>query len=144
MDNAYFLKIISAAPGGTVINFSDRFSISGMTGVFPKTVQQGLQTVSGTAGPATQNNIQAVQAGAGQATAAATGDFAIPYTLQTGEVRYAPMPPMPATKISAKGQSRQWPTSAYTAYAVPAGPPNAVSTITQAITFSASSMENTV
>lgn len=146
VNNAYFLKIISAATGGSVINFSDRFSISGMTGVFPAAVTDGLKTVSGTAGPPTQNNIQAVQAGAGagQATVVAGGQYTVAYTLQTDPVRYAPMPPMAVSKISAKGQSRQWPTSAYTVYPAPVGTPNAITTNTMTLTFIASSMENTV
>jgi hypothetical protein len=146
VENAYFLKMISAATGGSVINFSDRFTISGMDGVFPPVVTAGLKTVSGTAAPPTENDIQAVQqpaAGAGTA-AIAPGDYAVAYTLQTGPIRYAPMPPMAVTKISAKGQSRQWPTSAYTVYPGPAGSPNAITTNTLAQTFSASSIENTV
>jgi hypothetical protein len=146
-ENAYFLKMISAATGGSVINFSDRFTISGMDGVFPAVVKAGLETVSGTAGPPTENDIQAVQqpaAGAGGTAAIAPGDYAVAYTLQTGPIRYAPMPPMAVTQISAKGQSRQWPTSAYTVYPSPAGSPNAITTNTMAQTFSASSIENTV
>lgn len=145
--NAYFLKMISAATGGSVINFSDRFTISGMDGVFPAVVTAGLKTVSGTAGPPTENDIQAVQqpgAGGGGTAAIAPGDYAVAYTLQTGPIRYAPMPPMAVTKISAKGQSRQWPTSAYTVYPNPAGSPNAITTNTMVQTFSASSIENTV
>jgi len=146
VENAYFLKMISAATGGSVINFSDRFTISGMDGVFPSVVIAGLQTVSGTAGPPTVNDIQAVQqpAAGGGTPAIAPGDYAVAYTLQTGPIRYAPMPPMPVTQISAKGQSRQWPTSAYTVYPGPAGSPNAITTNTLAQTFRASSIENTV
>lgn len=146
VDNAYFLKIISAATGGSVINYSDRFSISGMDGTFPPVVTEGLRTVSGTAGPPTQNDIQAVQQpGAGGATpAAASGEFTVAYTLQTGLIRYAPMPPMPGTSVTAQGASRQWPTSAYTVYPSPAGTPNAITTMTLSQTFSASSIENTV
>ena len=147
VENAYFLQMISAATGGSVINFSDRFSISGMDGVFQSVVTAGLETVSGTAGPPTENNIQAVQQpapGGGGTADIATGDYAVAYTLQTGPIRYAPMPPMAVTQISAKGQSRQWPTSAYTVYPGPAGSPNAITTNTMAQTFSASSIENTV
>ena len=100
--------------------------------------------MKGTAGPATQNNIGAAPAAGDQATAIATGSFAVPYTLQTGEIRYAPMPPVAPTKITAKGQSRQWPTSAYTVYATAPGPPNVQMTVTQPVTFSVSSVENTV
>lgn len=148
--NAYFLKFISAATGGTVINFSDRFTLPSMSGTFPATVLQGLQTVSGTAGPATQNDIQAAQAGAGagaagdSAPAAGAAEYNVPYTLQTAAIRYAPMPPTAQTKITAKNASPQWPTSAYTVYKGIAGSPNAATTHTAQQTFSVSSREATV
>ena len=147
MENAYFLKIISAATGGSVINYSDRFSISGMNGVFPPVVIAGLKTVSGTAGPPTVNDIQAVQqpgAGGAATPVVAGGGYTVAYTLQTDPIRYAPMPPMAVTQITAKGQSRQWPSSAYTVYPTVAGSPNAITTNTLSQTFAASSMENTV
>jgi hypothetical protein len=148
VENAYFLQMVSAATaGGDVTNYSDRFTISGMDGVFSEAVTAGLQTVSGTAGPPTENNVQAVQqpaAGADGTAAIAAGGYTVAYTLQTGPVRYAPMPPLAVTKISAKGQSRQWPTSAYTVYPAPAGSPNAITTNTMPQTFSSSSIENTV
>ena len=117
-----------------------------MTGTFPASVTQGLRTVSGTAGPADVNNIQAPQAGDTGNTAPAQGasEYNVPYTLQTGTVRYAPMPPMAQTKITAKNASPQWPTSAYTVYKQIAGTPNAVTTQTAALTFSISSREATV
>ncbi|KAH0835114.1 hypothetical protein AYO21_09708 [Fonsecaea monophora] len=143
--NAYFLKFVSAATGGTVINFSDRFSLKSMTGTFPAVVQQGLRTVTGTAGPADVNNVQAPQAGAGPNNPS-VGDavYSTPYTMQTGTIRYAPMPPMAQTKITAKNASPLWPTSAYTVYQTIAGTPNAVTTNTLALTFSVSSRENPV
>ncbi|EXJ66991.1 uncharacterized protein A1O5_09637 [Cladophialophora psammophila CBS 110553] len=141
--NAYFLKFVSAATGGTVINFSDRFTLKSMTGTFPAVVQQGLRTVSGTAGPADVNNIQAPQAGAGQNTpTVGDGAYDTPYTMQTGTIRYAPMPPLAQTKITAKNASPLWPTSAYTVYQTIAGTPNAITTNTLPITFSVSSREN--
>ncbi|EXJ85700.1 hypothetical protein A1O1_06068 [Capronia coronata CBS 617.96] len=145
--NAYFLKFISAATGGTVINFSDRFSLKSMTGVFPATVIAGLKTVTGTAGPADVNNIQAPQAGGGQDTPGVGNDapeYSVPYTLQTGSIRYAPMPPMAKSKITAKAASRQWPTSSYTVYQTIAGPPNAATTQTATLTFQTTSREATV
>ncbi|KAJ9611082.1 Cell wall synthesis protein kre9 precursor [Cladophialophora chaetospira] len=143
--NAYFLKFVSAATGGTVINFSDRFSLASMTGTFPAAVQQGLRGVSGTAGPADQNNIQAPQAGGGAAVpAAGDGVYNTPYTLQSGTIRYAPMPPIAQSTITAKNASPQWPTSAYTVYQTIAGTPNAITTNTNPVTFSVSSVENPV
>ncbi|EXJ59570.1 hypothetical protein A1O7_03716 [Cladophialophora yegresii CBS 114405] len=143
--NAYFLKFVSAATGGTVINFSDRFTLKSMSGTFPPSVQQGLRSVTGTAGPADQNNLQAPQAGADAATASVAEEvYNTPYTLQTGTIRYAPMPPMAQTKITAKNASPQWPTSAYTVYQTIAGTPDAITTNTLPLTFSASSRENPV
>ncbi len=144
--NAYFLMMISAATGGTVVNFSDRFSLPGQTGVFPAAVITGLKSVTGTAGPATQNNVVSPQnpaAGAADGTAAA-GAYGTPYTMQAGSIRYAPMPPMAATTITAKNAAPQFPTSAYTVYKTAQGAPNAITTNTQALTFSVSSRENTV
>ena len=91
-----FLKVQSvAAAGGTVINYSDRFTLSGMTGAFPPDVVAANAAVKGTAGPPTVNQV----AGA-NAPAAGTGEFAVPYTLQTGPTKFAPMQPVPPTKIT--------------------------------------------
>jgi hypothetical protein len=143
--NAYFLKFVSAATGGTVVNFSDRFTLRSMAGTFPALITQGLRTVSGTAGPVDQNNIQAPQAGGGANTpAAGDGAYDTPYTLQTNSIRYAPMPPMAQSSITAKNASPQWPTSAYTVFQTIAGTPDAITTNTLPITFAASSRENPV
>src|SRR5579862_5693076 len=46
-----FLKMVSvASAGGSVINYSSRFSLTGMTGSFTSDVIQGLASVSGTDG----------------------------------------------------------------------------------------------
>ena len=142
--NAYFLKMISAATGGVVINYSGRFSLANMDGTFPPAVTEGLKTVTGTAGPPTENDIQAPQVGGGGAVAPGGAQYGTPYTMQTGQVRYAPMPPMAQTKITAKNASPQWPTSAYTVYVANVGSPNAISTNTEPQTFSTVSIENTV
>lgn len=55
--NAYFLKFVSAISGGTVVNFSDRFSLTDMNGTFPSVVNNALQSITGTAGPPDQNNV---------------------------------------------------------------------------------------
>lgn len=143
--NAYFLKFISAATGGSVINFSDRFTLSSMTGTFPNSVQIGLRTISGTDGPEDINNIQSAQVNPDAAVSSA-GDaqYDTPYTLQSGSIRYAPMPPVAPSKITAKNPSAQYPTSAYTVYKTVAGPPNAQTTITNMQTFTVQSKEPTV
>lgn len=143
IENAYFLKIISAAQGGSVINYSPRFSFSGMTGTFPPDVTTGLETVDGTDGPATENNIESNQRGA-QNAAGADGDYDVTYTMQTGVIRYAPMPGLPPTKITAQNPKPLYPTSAvqFAAEALPT--PSQKTTMTQSVTYSVVSKENTV
>jgi hypothetical protein len=135
---------MSAATGGTVINFSGRFSLTSMTGVFPPVVVTGLRGVTGTAGPDTINQISSPQVGAAPSAAAGPEQYNVPYTMQTGPVRYAPMPPLAPTKITAKNRSPQFPTSAYTVFMSEQGPPNADTTETLIQTFSVVSREPTV
>lgn len=113
-----------------------------MTGVFPDAVVAALKTVSGTSGPATENDISS--SAATTTATGAGGEYTVPYAMQSGEIRYAPMPPMAQTKISAKNASPQYSTSSYSVYVSVAGSPNAATTITASVTFSASSIENTV
>ncbi|KAL8749997.1 MAG: hypothetical protein Q9184_006594, partial [Pyrenodesmia sp. 2 TL-2023] len=102
-----FLKILSVgAKGEQVTNFSDRFTISGMTGVFPPDIQAAVEGVSGTDGPSsTAQNAPEVGAGV------AEGVYAIPYAEQTGLIKYAPMRSAPPTKITAQKASPRYPTS---------------------------------
>ncbi|KAL8943491.1 MAG: hypothetical protein Q9216_001026 [Gyalolechia sp. 2 TL-2023] len=104
--NAYFLKIQSVGTDGTqVVNYSDRFTLSGMTGSFPPEVQAGIEEVSGTDGPpSTAQDKPAAGAGA-------EGDFAVTYTAQTGLIKYAPMQVPPGTKITLKSAKPRYPTS---------------------------------
>lgn len=132
-----------ATAGGTIVNYSPRFSLTGMTGSFPANVIAGLKTVTGTAGPATENNVAAANPGAG-AGAGQGGGFAVPYTLQTGLTKYAPMQPQPPTKITAKNATPLWPTSAVTYAQTWLPRPLQVTTFTQSNSFSVSSKENTV
>ena len=138
-----------ATAGGTVTNYSPRFTLSGMTGTFPANVLAGLKTVSGTAGPATVNSVaQSNQNPAAGAGAAAGGPaaslYSIPYPDQTGLTRYAPMPPQPVTSITMNKPTPQWPTSAVQYAQTNLPTPSVVTTITATVTFSVSSMENTV
>ena len=152
VENAYFLKFLSAATGGSVINFSDRFSLTSMTGVFTPVIQTGLQTVVGTAGPPTENDVNtpgavpAVPPAAGispAAGAALSASIALPYTMQTGPIRYGPMPLIGQQSITAKAPSMRYPTSSYNIAKTYLGPADAQSTlIPQATQFH--KIENTV
>ncbi|RMZ76561.1 hypothetical protein DV737_g4777, partial [Chaetothyriales sp. CBS 132003] len=144
VENAYFIKMVSTATGGAIVNFSDRFSLTGMTGDFTTKVVTGLKTVTGTDGPTTINDITTTEdEDESESSTTDTALYTTPYTLQSGTVRYAPMPPTAATSITAKSASSQWPTSAYTVYTTYAGTPNAITTHTLAQTYSVSSREAT-
>jgi hypothetical protein len=128
--------------GGTITNFSPRFSLTGMTGVFPAYVITGLQSVTGTDGPASINAIAGGQAGSG--ASAGAGDFAIPFYQQTGLTRYAPMQTYPPTKITMKTKTPLNPTSPWTVATTYLPKATIQTTVTQSITWSFSQMENTV
>jgi hypothetical protein len=134
-----------AATGGTVINYSSRFTITGMTGVFPASVLTGLKTVSGTDGPATENSVGQAAVGAADVNTGAQGSFAIPFAEQTGPFRYASMQVVPPTKITKKTKTPVNPTSPYTLATtfLPAAT-TIQSTVTEQVTWSYSQIENTV
>lgn len=135
-----------AAKGGTVINFSDRFSMADMTGVFPASVLSGLKSVSGTDGPASVNNVNQ-NGGAGADTGAAQqggGLYATPFADQSGPLLYASMQKVPPTKITKKTMTPINPTSPFT-LATTFLPPNTEiqSTVTAPVTWSYSHIEHT-
>ena len=132
-----------ATAGGTITNYSDRFSLTGMTGTFSAAVTAALATVSGTTGPATDNQV-AAPAAASASEAVGDGVYGTPYSLQTDPTRYAPMQPVPPTSITATNTSPLYPTSsvALASEALPAA--TVVTTVTQAQTFVVSSHANTV
>lgn len=133
-----------ATVGGTITNFSNRFTLTGMTGVFPAAVVTSNKNIVGTAGPATINAI-ANQGGAA-AGSIDEGAWGTPYDEQTGPTRYAPMQPIPGTKITATNTAPLWPKSEVpiaTTFLPPLGTKLAT-TQTQPQTFSVASHHNTV
>lgn len=132
--------MIGAATGGTITSYSKRFSLASMTGKFTPPVQAALGQISGTDGPTNVNQVAQVAGEARQAPAA----YDVAYTLQTGPTRFAPMPPLPGTVITAKNAGPQFPQSSYSVYVTFAGQPNAATTQTLQPTYSFSSIENTV
>ncbi|KAK5133792.1 hypothetical protein LTR08_007221 [Meristemomyces frigidus] len=140
--NGYFLKMVStSSDGGTVINYSSRFSMPGMTGTTPAANADAVTALDGaTAGPDTVNDVSNAATTAGTA---AGGDYAIPYNLQTGLTKYAPMQPVPPTKITQKSFTPLYPTSAVSIATTWLPIASMVTTMTLSQTFSVSSMENT-
>jgi hypothetical protein len=73
--------------------------------------------------------------------AADPADFEIPYTMQTGTIRYAPMPPKVGSKITNKNPTPLYPTSDYTPFVTKAGAASVDVTVTAPFTWSTQSSE---
>ncbi|KAF3937760.1 hypothetical protein ABW19_dt0204234 [Dactylella cylindrospora] len=133
----YFLRITwTTATGGIVRNYSDRFEMQGMAAEFsPDVAAQNL--LGDTDRPPAEHPQEAVVIPDG-----AQGEFAVPYTEQTGPVRYAPMQPRPGSVITAKNMKRLHPTSAYTIFTTKGPAPRAQTTITQDRTYALTTVVN--
>lgn len=130
--------IATASKGGTLTIYSSRFSMPDNTGTFSPVVTTALSKISGTDGPKNEDRI------ADAPDAAPGNEFEAPYTMQTGPTRYAPMQPVPPTKITKKDHKPLHPTSAFTIATTFLPNPKVQTTVTQKQTFSVKSRENTV
>jgi hypothetical protein len=148
LTSSSYLQMVSVGiDGGTDIVYSARFGLTGMTGVFTALQQQGVTAAGSDTSfvpPAAHQLVTAV-AGAGTAAAApVTGMFDVAYNQQTGLIKYAPMQPIPGTKITAKTPTPLNPTSAFTIFKTYAPPASVTFTVTESQTMSHSSRENPV
>jgi hypothetical protein len=134
-----------AKAGGELITYSDRFSYSGMLGKWDAAAKTALATIDGTKGPkAVDNTVAAVKPANPVAAAPEAGDFDVEYTMQTGPTRYAPMQPVPPTKVTATNTKPLYPTSSVKIATTFLPIPDIQTTITQSQTYSVSSRANTV
>jgi hypothetical protein len=143
LTSSSYLQMVSVGiDGGTDIVYSARFGLTGMTGVFTALQQQGVTAAGSDTSfvpPAAHQLVTAV-AGAGTAAAApVTGMFDVAYNQQTGLIKYAPMQPIPGTKITAKTPTPLNPTSAFTIFKTYAPPASVTFTVTESQTMSHSS-----
>jgi hypothetical protein len=132
--------IATARAGGSITVFSDRFTLKGMTGIFPAAVQSDLASISGTSGPQPVN-VQIEDRELGQRQEAS---YAIPYPLQDGLTKYAPMQAVPGTSITAVNTSPLYPSSSVVLASTYLPIPTVVTTLTQAQTFEVASHPNSV
>lgn len=138
--HSYFKMISVAKQGGIVTTYSDRFSLTGMTGTTSKALVDAA-TAAGTTVPATEDGTSNDAAAAADP---ANANSDVPYASQTGLLRFAPMQSVPPTKITKKDTKPLYPTSAYKVATAFLPTPSATKTQTASQTFSADSMENTV
>ncbi|RDW65350.1 hypothetical protein BP5796_10042 [Coleophoma crateriformis] len=145
--NAYFFGMISTlVAGGTVVNYSDRFTITGMTGFFAPSVKTALVSVSGTSGPNSTSDFAGALVVNKRATATAVVDaaqYATPYESQTGVIRYASMQPVPGSTITATNTAPLFATSSVVLATTYLTSATIVTTVTQSGTQSVSSHANT-
>ncbi len=115
-----------------------------MTGTFPPNVQKGIKSVTDTSGPPTEKPVQAQQGANAGGAAGPAGAYTVPYTMQTGSIKYAPMQGRPGTKITAANPTPQYPTSSVSLAQTFLPTPSQVTTMTMSQTASVSSRANTV
>ncbi|KAL1592322.1 Cell wall synthesis protein kre9 precursor [Paraconiothyrium brasiliense] len=133
--------IATGAKGGTYTVFSDRFSYTGMSASFDAAFIAAMADVTGTDGPANEDLTVKDTA---DVSSVADDEYEVEYTMQTGATRYAPMQPVPGTKITAKTAKPQYPTSSVKIATTKLPIPSIQTTITQSQTHKVTSIENTV
>jgi len=114
-----------ATAGGYTWNYSPRFALTKMTGTFSSAAQ--IEQDKGDTTPPAGTDTTSTN---GSAPGDAAGSAELPYTLQTGPTRYAPMQSQPGKSITVKEVSMQYPTSACTIFKTRGPRPNVQTTIT--------------
>ncbi|KAK9449853.1 uncharacterized protein V1518DRAFT_414852 [Limtongia smithiae] len=138
-DGTYFIKMQSIISTGYVINYSDRFTLTGMTGSQEAsdggstTAPSRVYYTDGTTvvGTTTFNTVTTTSSYVSQSVI--TNSFDVPYQYQgTWTLKYAPMQTQPGTTITATKTARLYPTSSVTIFTTNTLPPQAYSTTTTA------------
>ena len=138
-DGVYYIQIFAVYPTGYSIHYSYRFQLSGMTGGdeasgsiddSPPSAQYSFKNTG------TDTETEVVPATIDSAS------FTVPYTLQTGRTRYAPMQTQPGSRVTATTWTRKFPTSAVSFYKTVMPSPVVYSTITPGWSYSRTSYLN--
>lgn len=137
-----FLKMVASGPDAFVINYSSRFSLSNMTGSFSPRVTNGIHSIRDVSEQEGLHKRQAV--GAPAAAAPGLGAHTIPYELQSGLTRYAPMAKRPGSTIPPGKPTPQHPTSHYSIATAYLGAPTVQTTVSATDTYKVTNIENTV
>lgn len=133
----FYFQLYAATPGkGSTIHYSNRFTLTGMTGtaIIPS---EGTDLSP----PASINEFNTGNKPADNN--APYSSFFVPFSLQTGATRYAPMQLQPGTKVThALSATRRFPTSSVSFFTTYSMKPFQVTTTTQPITYSKSQYVN--
>lgn len=121
----YYFQFYNTYDLGISILYTDRFELKGMKGsskTFGSTMALSvpLTATGGAPDAATQGADASVD----------SRSFSVPYTKQTGKIRYKPMQTQPGLIISYTSMTRRFPTSSYSLYSTYEKSPNVMSTVT--------------
>ncbi|QLG73642.1 hypothetical protein HG535_0F01530 [Zygotorulaspora mrakii] len=121
----YYVQLLAQANDGYSIHYCNRFSLTGMVG-------ENKASSSGEREPP-QPELRMNTMDAPIEVDSAS--FSVPYHLQNGRAKYAPMQQQPLTKITAVSWRRIHETSALTFYSVVRPSPDKVTTITPGVSY---------
>ncbi|CCH46949.1 Cell wall synthesis protein [Wickerhamomyces ciferrii] len=132
----YYIQIYAKSAKGFTINYTNRFSLKGMTGSY--------QPNGNDASPPSGQTSLAGDDNGPTNTGDISKSFTIPYTMQTGKTRYAPMQTQPGTTVTrAKSDwTRKFQTSAFTYFTSAKHSQSVYSTITPGWSYTISSVIN--
>lgn len=135
----YFFQIYTQFSNeGYTIHYTNRFRLTGMQGESNSfTYPASIFSYTGDQ-PEPQFNA------GGTALKVESSSFTVPYTAQSGWLRYAPMMESPASTITATTYNSRHATSDYTAYSTTGPDPDAYSTASLSRTYFMTSRENRV
>jgi hypothetical protein len=132
-DGVYYVQIYATSSDGYTIHYSNRFTLSGMTG---STEPSGDDTSPPSAQTSLSDGATTLPA------SELSKSFALAYSEQTGLTRYAPMQTQPGTTVTATTWSRRYPASAVTYYTSLSSSLAQLSTITPGWSYTLSSAVN--
>lgn len=122
-DGQFYIQVYAVVKGeGDTIHYSPRFVLSGMSGAATFTYTYSTQPPAITEINTGDSN--------GAATSIDSASFSVPYILQTGRTRFAPMQMQPGSKVTATTWTRKFPTSKVTYYSTFRKSLDQISTIT--------------
>jgi hypothetical protein len=127
--------MVASGPETFAINYSSRFTLSDMTGSFPPHLVDEIRSLSDHDGSAVKEDLRkrVVQAA-----------YTVPYPLQNGLTKYAPMAKEPGSTIPAKAPVPQFSASLYTIATTWLPRATVQATLSASATHSVVSVENTV
>lgn len=135
-DGSYYIQISAATSnGGYSIHYTNRFTLSGMSGTLKPSGGSELGL------PAPEVHLDSA-ATSTLDPAELSSSFALPYTLQTGLTRYAPMQTQPGSKVTASTWTRRFPSSSVTYFTTVSSSPEQKSTVTPGWDYTISSAAN--